>query len=198
MVLRHLMRVLGSDRRDARNLTQEEAYRAFSSILGGGESEILVGSFLTALRWKGVTVEELTGFALAVMTLVGLINIIVRRLSNVKVKTVTTPADWFLYLLLLVQVLTGMGVAVFNGWGSSWFASSIVPWIWSLLIFNPDVSYVAAMPLLVKAHIVNAFLLIGFFPFTRLVHILVVPNPYLWRKTQVVLWNRDRKTINKA
>jgi len=30
--------------------------------------------------------------------------------------------------------------------------------------------------------------LIGFFPFTRLVHILVVPNPYLWRRTQVVRW----------
>lgn len=65
MVLRHLMRVLGSDPRDARNLTREEAYRAFDAILGGGESEILVGAFLTALRWKGVTVEELTGFAQA-------------------------------------------------------------------------------------------------------------------------------------
>lgn len=65
MVLRNLMRVLGSDRKDARNLTHDEAYRAFSSILGGGESEILIGSFLTTLRWKGVTVEELMGFARA-------------------------------------------------------------------------------------------------------------------------------------
>jgi len=43
---------------------------------------------------------------------------------------------------------------------------------------------------MVKLHIVSAFLLIGFFPFTRLVHILVVPNPYLWRRTQVVRWYR--------
>ena len=35
-----------------------------------------------------------------------------------------------------------------------------------------------------------SFLLILFFPFTRLVHILVVPNPYLWRKPQVVRWYR--------
>jgi nitrate reductase gamma subunit len=41
-----------------------------------------------------------------------------------------------------------------------------------------------------KLHIISAFLLIGFFPFTRLVHILVVPNPYLWRRTQVVRWYR--------
>ncbi|MCP3919949.1 MAG: hypothetical protein GY711_30840 [bacterium] len=65
MVLRNLMRVLGSDRKDARNLTHEEAYRALDSILGGGESEILIGAFLTTLRWKGVTVEELMGFARA-------------------------------------------------------------------------------------------------------------------------------------
>ena len=51
------------------------------------------------------------------------------------------------------------------------------------------------MPILVKLHIINAFLIITVFPFTRLVHILVVPNPYLWRKTQVVLWNWDRKNI---
>ncbi len=51
----------------------------------------------------------------------------------------------------------------------------------------------AGMPLLVKLHIINAWLLIGFFPFTRLIHVIVIPNPYLWRKTQVVLWNRDRK-----
>jgi len=66
MILKDLLRVLGSaDRRDGRNLTKQEAFQAFSSILEGGESEIRVASFLTALRWKGVGVEELTGFAMA-------------------------------------------------------------------------------------------------------------------------------------
>jgi len=65
MVLRQMMRILGSDPRETRNLSREEAYRAFSSILAGGESEVLVASFLLTIRWKGVTVEELTGFAQA-------------------------------------------------------------------------------------------------------------------------------------
>lgn len=47
-----------------------------------------------------------------------------------------------------------------------------------------------ALPPLVKSHIVGAYVLIGFFPFTRLVHVLVVPNPYLWRRPQVVRWYR--------
>ena len=54
------------------------------------------------------------------------------------------------------------------------------------------------MPLLFKVHVVNAWLLIGFFPFTRLVHILVVPNPYLWRKPQVVRWNWNRSGIRNV
>jgi anthranilate phosphoribosyltransferase len=66
MILRDLLRVLGSsDRRDGRNLTNEEAHRAFGTILDGEESDIRVGAFLIAMRWKGVTVEELTGFARA-------------------------------------------------------------------------------------------------------------------------------------
>jgi len=65
MILRDLLRVLGSHRRDGRNLTSEEAHRAFATILSGTESEIQVGAFLIALRWKGVTVEELVGFARA-------------------------------------------------------------------------------------------------------------------------------------
>lgn len=66
MILRDLLRVLGSsDRRDGRNLSNEEAYRAFLTILDGEESEIRIGAFLIALRWKGVTVDEVTGFARA-------------------------------------------------------------------------------------------------------------------------------------
>jgi len=66
MILKDLLRVLGSaDRRDGRNLTKQEAFQAFASILEGKESEIRVTAFLTAMRWKGVSVEELTGFATA-------------------------------------------------------------------------------------------------------------------------------------
>jgi nitrate reductase gamma subunit len=135
---------------------------------------------------------EITGLAFAVLALVGLVNMLVRRWRNAKARVVTTASDWVLNGLLLVQITSGIAVAIVHGWGSSWFATSISPWLWSLLSLNPEVAWIAPMPWLVKLHILNAWLLIGFFPFTRLVHILVVPNPYLWRKTQVVLWNWDR------
>jgi nitrate reductase gamma subunit len=164
----------------------------------------LLGFFLPSaiLSWNAeplrLMVLEVTGIAFAVLTLVGLTNIMVRRFSRRLARVVTTRGDWVVYLLLLVQVLTGIGVSVFHGWGSSWFATNLTPWLWSLITLDPEVAFVAPLPLLVKAHIVNAFLLIGFFPFTRLVHILVVPNPYLWRRTQVVIWNWDRSKIRKV
>lgn len=135
-------------------------------------------------------VLEATGLAFGLLTLIGLLGIVMRRFTDPKVKKVTTLADWILYALLLTQVFTGVYTAVFRPWGSSWFAAAAVPYLWSLLKLQPVVSAVAAMPWAVKIHIVNAWLVIGFFPFTRLVHVLVVPNPYLWRKRQVVRWYR--------
>jgi nitrate reductase gamma subunit len=67
----------------------------------------------------------------------------------------------------------------------------MAPYLWSLVKFSPNVAYISGMPWMVKLHVALAFGLLAFFPFTRLVHILVVPNPYLWRRTQVVRWYRD-------
>ena len=63
---------------------------------------------------------------------------------------------------------------------------------------NPDITYVTPMPLLVQLHIIGNFVLIALFPFTRLVHVLVVPNMYFWRRTQVVRWNWNRRTIRTS
>lgn len=65
MSLRHLIRTLGPGRKESRNLTYDEAHAAFRAILSGAESEIQVATFLVLLRMKGLTVEELMGFARA-------------------------------------------------------------------------------------------------------------------------------------
>ena len=146
------------------------------------------------LAWNRVPVRlyilEISSLVFALLTLVGLLIAILRRFELPKIRRVTTLADWIVYAQLLFQVVSGIYIAIFYPWGSSWFASALTPYLRSILLLNPQVGYVAAMPLMAKLHIVNAFLVIGFFPFTRLVHILVVPNPYLWRRAQVVRWYR--------
>lgn len=134
---------------------------------------------------------EVSALVFGLLTVIGLVASIVRRASDPKIRGVTAVSDWILYAMLLLQVVGGVYVAVFHPWGSSWFAASVSPYLWSLLTLNPDFTSISAMPWSVKLHIVNAYAVIGFFPFTRLVHVLVVPNPYLWRKPQVVRWYRN-------
>jgi nitrate reductase gamma subunit len=141
------------------------------------------------LRLYVLELSALTGGLLA---LVGLANIIVRRITSARARKVTSTVDWVLYVLLFLQMFLGVYTAVVFRWGASWFAAGAAPYLWSLATFQPDIAFVTPLPLLVKAHVVGAFLVIALFPFTRLVHILVIPNMYLWRKPQVVIWNRER------
>jgi nitrate reductase gamma subunit len=137
---------------------------------------------------------EVSALVFGLLTVIGLVASIVRRASEPKIRGVTAVSDWILYAMLLLQVVSGVYVAVFHPWGSSWFAASVSPYLWSLLTLNPDFTSISAMPISVKLHIINAYAVIGFFPFTRLVHVLVVPNPYLWRKPQVVRWYRNPRS----
>jgi nitrate reductase gamma subunit len=146
----------------------------------------------TVLLWNShplrLYVLEVAALAFGVLTLVGLLSLVVRRMQAHKVRVTTSVADWAVYVLLLVQVASGITVAVLYPWGTSWYAAAAAPYLHSIFLLRPDISYVLGLPLLVQLHIVNAFVIIALFPFTRLVHILVVPNPYLWRKPQVVRW----------
>lgn len=159
-------------------------------VLGGHVVAFLIPRQI--LLWNShplrLYILELTALVFGLMTLIGFLAGIVRRLTFPKLRVVTSRMDWVLFSLLLVQFGSGVYIAVFHGWGSSWFAASAAPYLWSLVKLNPDSSYIVAMPLAFKLHLVNAWVLIGLVPFTRLVHILVVPNPYLWRKPQVVRW----------
>lgn len=137
---------------------------------------------------------ELTGFSFALLALFGIINVLVRRATDARSRIVTSRTDWVLFLLLLVQVATGVFTAVFHGWGSSWFAASATPYLVSLVTFSPEVSYIAPMPWTVKTHVAGAFLFVAIVPYTRLMHFLVAPFHYLWRKPQVVRWHGARRS----
>ncbi len=139
-------------------------------------------------------VLEVTGLALALMTVVGLTLLIVRRFSNKRVLVITSTMDWVLLGTLLVQVALGFWVALFYRWGSDWYLHTAVPWLVSLCKLDPQIQYVVSLPWVVKLHMLGGFLIIALFPFTRLVHVVTVPITYLWRPYQVVVWNRRKAT----
>jgi nitrate reductase gamma subunit len=149
------------------------------------------------LLWDRVPLRlyilEISGLAFALMTLVGLLGTMERRAHFSRTRRVTSFADWLIEVLLLVQVLAGISIAIFHPWGTAWYAASASPYLRSLFLFRPDISYLTTVPWVVKLHMVNGWLIILTFPFTRLVHMLVAPLPYLWRKPEVVRWYGIRK-----
>lgn len=135
---------------------------------------------------------EAVGLALAFFAALGIIILIIRRLpTDSRARSVTSGMDWVLLFFLLIQVFTGMGIALFDRWGSLWYLSTAVPWLWSLLRLHPDTSTVVALPGLIQFHFVWGFAIILLFPFSRLVHIFTIPIEYLWRPYQIVIWYRE-------
>lgn len=165
-----------------------------------GISLILLAHLLAALfpgAWGALLgaplrlyVLEITGMALGLMTVVGAMVFLWRRMTNSLVIASTSVADGVLLVTLLAQVILGLWVALFYRWGGAWYLHTAAPWLASLATFRPDPSFVAALPLVPKLHILGGILLIAIFPFTRLVHLVTYPITYLWRPYQVVIWNR--------
>jgi nitrate reductase gamma subunit len=146
--------------------------------------------------WNGeplrLYILELTALGLGLFSLFGIGALIYRRATGPRLRVVTSPMDVVLLVLLLVQVLAGVYTALFHRWGSWWYISNAVPYLWSLVQLNPQVQYAATMPFATQVHVVGAFLLTAIFPFSRLIHIFTVPITYLWRPYQVVIWSRRR------
>jgi anthranilate phosphoribosyltransferase len=58
----YIIRELGRGREGARDLTLDEAQQLYGAILDGGIADLELGAIVIALRLKGETVDEMTGF----------------------------------------------------------------------------------------------------------------------------------------
>ncbi|MDH3649754.1 MAG: respiratory nitrate reductase subunit gamma [Saprospiraceae bacterium] len=156
----------------------------------------------SVLAWNShplrLIVIEIAAFIFATAVLIGIINLIYRRLTHPRIKMLTSKMDLTIIFLLLFQVISGMWIAYSFRWGSSWFASVITPYLWSICFLQPDILAVSAFPWMVKLHIVGAYLIVVLIPFSRLVHFLVPPIDYLWRPYQQVIWYWNRKRIRES
>lgn len=141
--------------------------------------------------WNGAPLRlyllEATGLALGLWALFGVSVLIYRRLTTSRVRAVTTPMDLVVLAVILVQVVTGVWIAVGYRWGSFWGTSVFVPYIRSLLTFQPRPELVEPLPFVLQLHAFAFFVFLALFPFTRLVHIVTVPLGYLTRPWQKVV-----------
>lgn len=132
------------------------------------------------------------GTAVAVVTIAGLVILLLRRGTVPRVARVTTKTDIVMYLVLVGSLALGtIAVIQFQVLGAGYdYRGTVSPWIRSLILFQPDVSLMAGVPLAFQLHVLTSTLLFLIWPYTRLVHVLSVPVWYLFRP-YVVYRSRD-------
>jgi nitrate reductase gamma subunit len=161
----------------------------FGHIIG-----FLIPSYV--LAWNGqhmrLLIIEIGAFGLGLATLFSLIIFLIRQIKQTFDTDHKTLYDnllpflksILLYLILLILIISGLWIANFYRWGSSWYAGVMTPYLRSLMKFYPDISAVQLMPLTVKIHIISAFLVISIFPFTGLFSLMIYTINYLSLKNQ--------------
>ena len=138
-----------------------------------------------------LSILEISGLVLGLLALFGLLIFVYRRLTDSRVRAVTSTMDVIILIILLIQVVTGLGTAIWFKWGSSWYAAAAVPWIKSIITLSPNVNYVSSLHIITKIHIFNAMIFILLIPFSRFVHFLAIIGPikYIFgRPYQLVRW----------
>ncbi|MBK7874241.1 MAG: respiratory nitrate reductase subunit gamma [Planctomycetes bacterium] len=136
---------------------------------------------------------EVAGMGAAILAILGLSILTLRRLTNGRVQAVTTNVDLAILGILLVQVVLGLLTAVLHRWGASWSTGTAAPYLWSLATLRPEPALVADLPPLVQTHMALAWVLLLLVPFSRLVHLFSLPVLYVFRAPLVFVWANPRR-----
>lgn len=130
-----------------------------------------------------------SGGFFGVICLVGLVMLLVRRLTNPRVRATSSSSDIFILVLLLVQLLLGL-LTIFAS--AQHMDGSVMVMLanWAQGVVTLQgltaAAYMADVSIIYKLHVIVGLTMILVFPFTRLVHMISAPIWYLGRRYQVV------------
>lgn len=134
----------------------------------------------------------IAGGICGVMTLVGGLLLLKRRLFNPRIRATSSTADILILSLLMIQCALGLLTIPFSAQhmdGSEMM--KLVAWAQTLVTFRGDASqHLDGVAFIFRVHLVLGMTLFLLFPFTRLVHVWSAPMEYLTRKYQLVRTRR--------
>ncbi|WP_040811729.1 respiratory nitrate reductase subunit gamma [Nocardia concava] len=123
------------------------------------------------------------GSVAGLAVIAGIAILLYRRITVSAVRQATTGNDKAMYSLLAAALITGL----LNTWGSNllWgsynYRETVSPWFRSLFTLHPHPDLMVGTPWTFQAHGLIVLALIGFWPYTRLVHMFSAPIGYLVR-----------------
>ncbi len=113
---------------------------------------------------------------------IGAVLLLYRRTVHARVRVTGRVTDFVALGLLVLTTGTGLYNVFFGHYDVLY---SVAPWLRGILTLSPDPSLMAPVPLNYKIHILSAFALFAFWPFSRLVHVWSLPLTYLGRRPVV-------------
>jgi nitrate reductase gamma subunit len=138
---------------------------------------------------KQLTAIVAGGFA-GLLCLVGLVLLLHRRLTELRIRATSRAMDFAVLFLLLAQLLLGLySITVSMQHMDGGEMLKLMAWAQHVVTFRGDAAnYVADVALVFKLHIVLGMTIFVLFPFSRLVHIWsgFASIAYVWRPYQVV------------
>ncbi|AVJ19427.1 respiratory nitrate reductase subunit gamma [Serratia rhizosphaerae] len=128
------------------------------------------------------------GGVCGVLTLVGGMMLLVRRLFNPRIRATSSTADILILSILLIQCLLGLSTIPFSAQhmdGSEML--KLVGWAQAVVTFQGGASaHLDGVAPIFRIHLVLGMTIFLLFPFTRLVHVWSAPVEYFTRRYQVV------------
>ncbi len=120
-----------------------------------------------------------SGLAVGLAALFGALLLLWRRITVPRIQAAGTLND----IITISGVIFVTGAGIYNIiFGHYNVLYTIAPWIRGIVFFSPDPSLMFGVPVSYKVHILSAFALLAFSPFSRLVHIWSAPFSYAFRR----------------
>jgi len=123
-----------------------------------------------------------------VLTLVGGLMLLYRRIFNPRVRASSSNADILILALLMIQCALGLLTIPFSAQfmdGSEML--KLVDWAQAVVTFQGGAAtYLDGVAFVYRVHLVLGMTLFLLFPFTRLVHMWSAPVEYFTRRYQIV------------
>lgn len=122
------------------------------------------------------------GTVFGTLAFIGMLILLNRRITNERVRFASKFHDYFILILLFAEAGLGFSSVATTASGTVAEYAALGEWAQKIITFQPDAgAVIAGHSVLYKIHFTIGLVIFMIFPFTKLMHMLVLPVTYFFR-----------------
>ncbi len=126
------------------------------------------------------------GLTAAAIALAGLLMLLIRRFTSTRVAKTSSFQDYFIVILILVQICLGIASTIITTRSSLDDYLAFDKWAQGMVWFEPNAwRYILESNIVYKLHIVNGLFIFMIFPYTKLMHMIRLPLRYSLERNKI-------------